>query len=140
MTNPEANTASTVAERAATAAPEKASSKRGASRKKGAPQARKTANRGRAQAEPKKQAKASKRATQPARAKAARTPRAESKGAKILELIGRPRGATLAEIMRAVAWQAHSVRGYLSTAAKQRRIRIESAKNDLGERTYKVAK
>jgi hypothetical protein len=42
--------------------------------------------------------------------------------------------------MKAVSWQAHSVRGYLSTAAKKHRIKIESAKNDVGERTYRIAK
>jgi hypothetical protein len=60
-------------------------------------------------------------------------------GAKILELIGRPKGVTLDEIMTAVSWQAHSVRGYLSTAAKKHRFKIESAKNDAGERTYRIA-
>jgi hypothetical protein len=42
--------------------------------------------------------------------------------------------------MKAVSWQAHSVRGYLSTAAKKHRIKIESAKNHAGERTYRIAK
>jgi len=42
--------------------------------------------------------------------------------------------------MTAVSWQAHSVRGYLSTAAKKHRIKIESVKNEAGERTYKIAK
>src|SRR5262245_21099383 len=37
---------------------------------------------------------------------AARCRRAESKGAQILEMIRRPEGATLAEIMRAAGWQA----------------------------------
>jgi hypothetical protein len=37
----------------------------------------------------------------------ASAPRAESKGAKILELIGRPKGASLAEIQKATGWQAH---------------------------------
>jgi Protein of unknown function (DUF3489) len=140
MTNAEANTAATVAEQGATVARESASSKKDVSQKKGGPKGRKAANGGMAKAAPKKQAKAGKKAAQPTRVKEASTPRAESKGAKILELIGRPKGATLAEIMKAVAWQAHSVRGYLSTAAKKHRIKIESAKNDAGERTYRIAK
>ena len=68
----------------------------------------------------------------------ARKPRAESKGAQILELIGRAKGATLTEIMQATSWQAHSVRGFLSTAAKKHRLKIASARNEAGERTYKV--
>lgn len=32
-------------------------------------------------------------------------PRAESKGAKILDLIGRAKGATLAELMKTTGWQ-----------------------------------
>ena len=67
-------------------------------------------------------------------------PRPESKGAKILELIGRPKGAALIEIMRATDWQAHSVRGFLSTAAKKSRLQIQSSKNDAGDRVYKVVK
>src|SRR5437868_7726612 len=49
------------------------------------------------QAAPKKDAKAGKKAAKPAPAKEASTPRAESKGAKILELISRPKGASLIE-------------------------------------------
>src|SRR5262249_14576237 len=91
----------------------------------------------------KKSAKAAKPATKKAAKKAAKaekTPRAESKGAKILDLIGRPKGATLAEIMKATDWQAHSVRGFLSTAGKKRGIKIQSAKNDAGERVYQIQK
>jgi hypothetical protein len=88
-----------VAEQSATVARESASSKKDGSQKKGGPKGRKATNGGRAKAAPKKPAKAGKKATQTARAKEVSTPRAESKGAKILELIGRPKGATLAEII-----------------------------------------
>jgi hypothetical protein len=80
----------------------------------------------------------SKKAAKPA-PKAA-TPRAESKGAKILEMIARAKGATLAEIMKATDRQAHSVRGFISTAGKKHGMKIESAKNDAGERTYRTSK
>jgi hypothetical protein len=76
--------AAAVAAQGAHVAPEKAPAKKAASQKKGAPKAKKTA----------------KGAKQDAKAKAA-APRAESKGAKILEMIGRAKCATLAEIMKA---------------------------------------
>ncbi len=133
MTNAEANTGATgaaVAQQGAQRASETASSKKGASQKKGPPRGQKAA---------KGKAKTSKKAAKPAR-KEATAPRAESKGAKILEMIGRAKGATLAEIRKATDWQAHSVRGFISTAAKKNRIKIESSKNESGERTYRTAK
>ena len=131
MTHAEPNEkAAAVAEQGAPVAPERASSKKGASQKKGAPKAKTTAK-----ATPKK---AAKKTSKPATAKKTKTPRAESKGAKILELIGRAKGATLAEIMKATDWQAHSVRGFLSTAAKKQCIKIESTKNDAGDRIYRI--
>jgi hypothetical protein len=60
----------------------------------------------------------------------------EGKGAMILRLIGRDQGATLAEIMSATNWLAHSVRGFISTASKKRVI--ESRKNEASDRTYKL--
>lgn len=125
MTNHETTTTASAANTGAQGAREKASSKKGASRKKGAPKGAKTA----------KGAKPSKKA-----AKAERKPRGESKGAKILDLLARSGGATLAEIMKATEWQAHSVRGFISTAAKKNRIKIESAKSEAGDRVYKIAK
>ena len=141
MTNAENNdTAATVAEQGAHGAPEKAPAKKGANQKKGAPKSQKTATGGKAKSTPKKEAKASKKAAKPATAKEASTPRPDSKGAKILAMIGRAKGATLAEIQKATDWQAHSVRGFLSTAAKKHGLKIESTKTEAGDRVYKTAK
>lgn len=143
MTNADASTekAAAVAEQGAQDAPQKASSKKDASQKKGAPKGQEAAKGGKAKAAaPKKEAKATKKTAKAASAKEARKPRAESKTAKILEMIGRAKGATLAEIMKAADWQAHSVRGFISTAGKKHNITIESSKNDAGERVYKTTK
>ena len=135
MTNVEATEkAAAVAEQGANVAPEKAPSKKGARRKKNAPKAKKTAK----TAAPKKGAKAAKKTSKPEQKTAG--PRAESKGAKILEMIGRAKGATLAEIMKATDWQPHSVRGYISIAQKKHSLKIESAKNDAGDRVYTIAR
>jgi hypothetical protein len=130
--------AAAVAEQGAHVAPETASSKKGATQKKDAPKGQKTAK-GASKAAPKKDAKAGKKAVSPA-AKEASAPRPESKGAKILELIGRPKGASLTEIQKATDWQAHSVRGFLSTAAKKNGLKIESTKTEAGDRVYSIKK
>ena len=139
MTNSEATTTentAAVAEQAATVAPEKAFSNKGASKKAGAPKGQKAAKGGKPKLAAKLEAKAGKKAAKPARTKEATTPRAESKGAKILALIARPKGASLSE--KATDWQAHSVRGFLSTAAKKHGLKIESTKTEAGERVYQV--
>jgi hypothetical protein len=135
--------AAAVAAQGAHVASEKAPAKKAASQKKGAPKGKKTANGAKAKATaPKKAANAgakdSKKAARPERQPAA--PRAESKGAKILEMIARAKGATLAEIRKATDWQAHSVRGFISTATKKHSVNIESAKNDAGDRVYRSVK
>lgn len=129
------DTVATVAQQGATVAPEKTSSKKGASQKRGKPKAKKPVK----AAAPKNEAKASQKTAKPAQAKAT-APRAESKGAKILEMIGRAKGATLADIMASTGWQPHSVRGFISTAGKKHRVKIESSKNEAGDRVYQTAK
>jgi len=84
-----------------------------------------------------KKAKAPKKA--PKAAKKWGTARDGSKAAKVLDLLRRPDGATLAELMKATDWQAHSVRGFLSgTIGKKMGLVITSAKAEDGERTYSV--
>jgi hypothetical protein len=63
-----------------------------------------------------------------------------SKKAEILALIERPHGATLAEIMKATGWQAHSVRGFVSgTLGKKMGLVIASDKREDGQRVYRLA-
>ncbi len=50
------------------------------------------------------------------RAKKAVTARRGTKTAKILDLLKRPGGVTLKELVKATGWQPHSVRGFLSGA------------------------
>jgi Protein of unknown function (DUF3489) len=62
-----------------------------------------------------------------------------SKAAKVLDLLKRSDGATLAELMKATGWQAHSVRGFLSgTVGKKLGLTVTSTKVEDGERTYSI--
>jgi hypothetical protein len=74
--------------------------------------------------------------------KPAAKPRAEraNKKAEVLALMKRGKGATLAEIMATTGWQAHTVRGFVSILGSKGGEKIESSKNDAGERTYRIAK
>lgn len=66
--------------------------------------------------------------------------RPESKGAKVLDLISRAKGASLAELMKATGWQAHSIRGFLSgTLGTKMGLRVPSAKREDSERVYSTS-
>jgi hypothetical protein len=128
MTNEETTTTASVTERGAHGASKKAASKRGATPKNGAPKSQKPA-------------KGGKKAAKPAPTKEAAAPRAESKAAKILGLIRRPKGATLAELAKLTGWQNHSIRGYLSgIVGKKMGLTVESTRRDDGERVYSISK
>jgi hypothetical protein len=62
-----------------------------------------------------------------------------SKKAIVLDLLRRPDGATLTDIMTATGWQAHSVRGFLSGAlSKKMGLVVESLKTPEGARAYRI--
>ena len=104
---------------------------------KKAPGARRRADSAPAKAKVARKAKTAKKT--PKSPKKASGARDGSKTAKVLELLKRPGGARLKEIMKATDWQAHSVRGFLSgTLRKKMGLAVESAKADDGERIYSV--
>jgi hypothetical protein len=88
----------------------------------------------------KKVAKAKKVAkTKGAKAAKAKGTRSGSKAEKVLDLMRRKEGATLAEIAKATDWQNHSIRGFVSGhVIKKMGLKVESTKSEAGERTYRI--
>jgi len=57
---------------------------------------------------------------------------------RALELLRRPGGATIADIMQSTGWQQHSVRGFFAGVVRKRLgLTLESEKGD-GERIYRI--
>src|SRR4051794_5657875 len=62
------------------------------------------------------------------------------KQATVMALLEAPEGATLAALMEATGWQAHSVRGFLSRKiSAELGIAVESFRRD-GERVYRISR
>jgi len=94
-------------------------------------------------------AKASKKATPAkkvpkakaaAKAQEAAGPREGSKMSQVIAMLQRKNGATLVEIMKAMSWQRHTVRGFMAGAMKKAGYTVESFKPEGGERTYRINK
>jgi hypothetical protein len=128
MTNAGTNDkAATLAEQGAHVAPEKAPSKKGATRKQGAPKA-------------KKSAKPAKAAKGPRSGKKGATEARANKKADVIAMMKRAKGVTLAEIVATTGWEKHTVRGFVSILGSKGGEKVESSKNAAGERSYRIAK
>ena len=116
MTNAEINdTAAAVAAPSATVAPKRASANKTARQKKNAPKGKKAA-----------------------KAPEASAPRGGTKMGEVVGMMQRKNGATITEIMSAMGWQRHTVRGFVAGAMKKAGYTVESFKPEGGERTYRI--
>jgi Protein of unknown function (DUF3489) len=115
----------------ATAVPKRATKAKHAAKQAQKPKGGKSSANGAAKVAKGKPAKA---ASKPAAA------RDGSKKAQILDMLQRKGGATLAQIMKATGWQAHSVRGFISGAlGKKMGLTVASVRREDGERVYAIA-
>jgi hypothetical protein len=63
-----------------------------------------------------------------------------SKQSRVLAMLQSPAGATIAAVMKATGWQAHSVRGFLAGVVRKRlKLELGSTKVD-GNRVYQITK
>jgi len=70
----------------------------------------------------------------------ARTPRTGTKQAKLIEMLRSEGGATIDEIVEALEWQPHTVRGAFAGALKKKLgLEITSEKDNQRGRVYKLA-
>ncbi len=62
-----------------------------------------------------------------------------TKQERVLTLLSRPEGASVAEMMQATGWQQHSVRGFLAGTVKGKLgFPLESFKKKDGVRRYRI--
>ncbi|HMT79608.1 MAG TPA: DUF3489 domain-containing protein [Azonexus sp.] len=66
--------------------------------------------------------------------------RENSKQAAVIQMLQRPDGTTIQQVMETTGWQAHTVRGTFAGALRKKLgLNIVSAKDATGERVYRIA-
>ena len=84
-------------------------------------------------------AKAAPKAKKAAKAKEGGAPREGSKTAQVIAMLQRKGGASLSAIMKAMKWQKHTTRAFVSaTLGKKLGLAVESFKPEGGERSYRI--
>ena len=63
----------------------------------------------------------------------------QTKRDQVVDLLRRPEGASITELMEKMGWQRHTVRGFMAGAMKKAGHRVESFKPEGGERSYRIA-
>jgi hypothetical protein len=107
--------------------------KAGAKPAKGAPVKAETSKK----TSPAKAAPKGKKGAQPP---AADAPREGSKMAQVIAMMERKNGTTIEEIMEAMGWLRHTVRGFVAGAMKKAGYQVESFRPEGGSRTYRLSK
>lgn len=68
------------------------------------------------------------------------TPRAGTKQAMLIEMLKRPEGATMEEIVAATGWQPHTARGAMSGALRKKLGLVVTSEKEEGKgRVYRIA-
>lgn len=66
-------------------------------------------------------------------------PRAGTKAAQVIEMLGRPGGATVPQMSEVTAWLPHSVRGFLAGTLKKKHGILLVSEPANGGRVYRIA-
>ena len=69
-----------------------------------------------------------------------KVPRKDSKQARLIAMLGRVKGASIDEVVEALKWQPHTVRGAIAGALKKKLgLDVTSEKGDKRGRVYRIA-
>ena len=84
--------------------------------------------------------KPSNRTAKKAPSKGPSAARPTSKLGQLQAMLKRPEGATIAQLSKALDWQAHSIRGAMSGSLKKKQgLKIAATKDEGQDRVYRIA-